>query len=249
MSNHAATIHVSYYVYASAEATEAVDVTIDRVQLDDNLMKRLSRRMPGYSPEAIFHIAMQVGMHMTNYAKIRSDDAMSELTVTDHGIAFRRSQPGDPDDIGLYLGQTGCISKEVRILTTLAADVLSDWTGIAIATLNTQLQYDRRMSEEMKLSQQLDQCVAVTNQHARLLRRTIVAALLLAILTIILTIWLGNGLLLLALTAGFLIIFYCWPSHRANQQRRRLWLSFIDDTNQLWRSHPEWKASSLDNEL
>ena len=41
LSNQAATIHVSYYVYASAEATEAVDVTIDRVQLDDNLMKHL----------------------------------------------------------------------------------------------------------------------------------------------------------------------------------------------------------------
>lgn len=249
MSNQAATIHVSYYVYASAEATEAVDVTIDRVQLDDNLMKHLSRRMPGYSPEAIFHTAMQVGMHMTNYAKIRSDATMTKLTVNNHGVTIQRSRPSDPDDIDLYLIQAGCVNQELRVLTALAADVLSDWTGIAIATLNTQLQYDRRMSEEMKLSQQLDQCVAVTNQHARLLRRTIVAALLLAILTIILTIWLGNGLLLLALTAGFLIIFYCWPSHRANQQRRRLWLSFIDDTNQLWRSHPEWKASSLDNEL
>lgn len=209
MSNQAATIHVSYYVYASAEATEAVDVTIDRVQLDDNLMKRLSRSMPGYSPEAIFHTAMQVGMQRADYIKIRSDDAMSEMTVTDHGIAFRRSRPGDPDDISLYLSQTGCISEEVRILTTLAADVLSDWTGIAIATLNTQLQYDRRMSEEIKLSKQLDQCVAVTTQHARLLRHTIVAAPLLAILTIVLTIWLGNGLLLLALTTGFLIAFYC----------------------------------------
>lgn len=211
-------------------------------------MKHLSRRMPGYSPEAIFHTAMQVGMQRADYIQIRSDDAMSELTVTDHGIAFRRSRPGDPDDIGLYLGQTGCISEEVRILTTLAADVLSDWTGVAIATLNTQLQYDRRMSEEIKLSKQLGQCVAATTQHARLLWRAIVAAPLLGILTILLTIWLGNGLLLLALTAGFLIAFYCWPSHRANQQRRRLWLSFTADTEQLWRSHPEWKASSLDSE-
>lgn len=165
MSNQAATIHVSYYVYASAEATEAVDVTIDRVQLDDNLMKHLSRRMPGYSPEAIFHTAMQVGMHMTNYAKIRSDATMTKLTVNNHGVTIQRSRPSDPDDIDLYLIQAGCVNQEIRVLTALAADVLSDWTGIAIATLNTQLQYDRRMSEEMKLSQQLDQCVAVTNQH------------------------------------------------------------------------------------
>ena len=45
MSNQTAAIHVSYYVYASAESAGAVDIAIDRVQFDDNLMERLSRRM------------------------------------------------------------------------------------------------------------------------------------------------------------------------------------------------------------
>ena len=204
MSNQTAAIHVSYYVYASAKSAGAVDITIDRVQFDNNLMERLSRRMPGYSADAIFHTAIQVGMRATNYAEVRFDATMVKLTVTDHGIMLQRNQPNSPDNVGIYLVQTRFINQEARLLTTLAASVLSDWTGVAITTIGTQLQYDSQVSEEMRLSEQLDQCVVASSQHARLLCRTIVAALLLAIITVILTAWLGNGLLLLALTAGFL---------------------------------------------
>lgn len=245
MSNQTAAIHVSYYVYASAESAGAVDIAIDRVQFDDNLMERLSRRMPGYSADAIFHAAMQVGMRATNYAEVRYDATMVKLAVTDHGIMFQRNQPNNPDNVGIYLAQTMFINQEARLLTTLVASVLSDWTGVAITTIGTQLQYDSQVSEEMRLSEQLDQCVVASSQHARLLRRTIVAALLLAIITIILTAWLGNGLLLLALTAGFLVAFYCWPSHQASQQKNQLWRSYMAKVVKLCDDHPEWNVNYL----
>ena len=245
MSNQTAAIHVSYYVYASAESAGAVDITIDRVQFDNNLMERLSRRMPGYSADAIFHTAMQVGMRATNYTEVRSDAVMAKLTVTDHGIMLQRNQPNNPDNVDVYLVQTRSINQEVRLLTTLAASVLSNWTGVAITTIGTQLQYDSQVSEEMRLSEQLDQCVVASSQHARLLRRTIVAAPLLAIITVILTAWLGNGLLLLALTAGFLVAFYCWPSHQASQQKNQLWRSYMAKVAKLCDNHPEWNVNYL----
>lgn len=245
MSNQTAAIHVSYYVYASAESAGAVDITIDRVQFDNNLMERLSRRMPGYSADAIFHTAIQVGMRATNYAEVRFDATMVKLTVTDHGVMLQRNQPNNPDNVGIYLAQTRFINQEARLLTILAASVLSDWTGVAITTIGTQLQYDSQVSEEMRLSEQLDQCVIASSQHARLLRRTIAAALLLAIITIILTAWLGNGLLLLALTAGFLVAFYCWPSHQASQQKNQLWRSYMAKVAKLCDDHPEWNVNYL----